>query len=70
MAKWGRVVRWQEVPQINEATGKLEKWYRYTVQTTGGGVFHVLVPEADTTREKLEPLLEKRATELDATLKL
>ena len=69
MAKWGRIIGVVEIPRVGRA-GELEKWYRYTVETAKGITFTQEVPEADTTPERLEPILQAKAERLDKGLTL
>ena len=69
MAEWGEVVDITEIRRIG-VTGEVENWYRYRITTKGGITFTKTVPEADTTPEKLEPILKERAEQLDKTKEL
>jgi hypothetical protein len=51
-------------------TGELEHYQRIDALTGGGTRFSVDVRDTDATAEKVAPVLEKRATELDAIKRL
>ena len=69
MEKLYKVVKIIEMVKPGEIGG-VEKYKRITIQTKGGTVRNVDIPEASFTPEKAAPILEKKATEADKILAL
>lgn len=66
MAKWGEVIDITEFRKPGP-TGEIETWYRYRATSKGGVTFTANIPEAETTPEKVDQVLEAKATRLDRT---
>jgi len=69
MAKGYEILRIDELTRMSD-TGGLERYSRVRFKTTGGVVKTLDIDELDLTPEKVAPVVEKRAKELDAILAL
>lgn len=65
MAKEYSVQRISPITRIGP-TGNLERYQRIDALTAGGTPFTVEVKDSEATPDKVAPVLEKRAKELDA----